>query len=425
MGINLKTHAEDLEKQARLAKREKNYDEAIALYQEAQEVYEELGFAGNTGMIKKEIDRITTLKSFLGGPAKSSVSNSPEIDSKRALDKEASDLESKLKTLIFQEKFDEVIAGYERLSEIYETMGYDFQLRKVRFEIEKYKTIQIQKQSASLENQRQYEEHTQSIAEERAERIRHQKQVLAEQEEYRMQKMEEERASREAMKFERQRSAQEKIEAAKNERLMVFEAKKEGKDLTSVQAERSERERKLREIEQKKREEDAALNEATQLLDLAKNLVDKKAFDDAAQYYQQAADKFQSIGWASQATVLKTEVNNMARMKAEYLEKLQKEEDQRRKQQELFDARAAKILAEKEAKRKAIEAERNKLPPEIQAKWERAEMLHEKAKNLVEKGKTEKAIARLEYLLDLYAELGADAMYTDPIKEEIAALKPS
>jgi hypothetical protein len=433
MTDDLKSQAEALEDQARAAKKEKKYEESIALLKKAVHIYEDLGFKGQIGILEKEILRTESLMKFLGPtdkPGSTQASNqisSPDSSEKVAkmeLDRQAGLLEAKAKKLAFDKHYDELIACYEDLAKIYEALGYEYQIRKVNFEIERYKNLQRQDQQDENSASTIKREQEISIAEERAQRLQMQKKVKEEQDLKVIQRLEQEEREKKAVQSQKQISIQDKMQRAKEDRMMIFQAKEAGVEVDAIQRQREERERKLRELEAKKAQEEAMLKEANAFLDEAKRYVDRKEYDTAKNFYERAAKAFEAIGWKQQAEMLLKEVKNVSVYKAEYEKKQEEERKRREAQQAEFEARAAKILAEKEAKRRAEEEERKKLPPELQQKVDRAQLVLEKAKELEEKGKFDKSLSRYEYLIELYQEIGiyGPEKFT-PIKNKIEDLK--
>ena len=74
-------------------------------------------------------------------------------------------------------------------------------------------------------------------------------------------------------------------------------------------------------------------------------------------------------------------------------------------------------MKNKKKKRRKIESERNKLSPELQRKVDTAQMVLEKAQELEQKEKWDKALSRYEYLVELYNELGISIISQNQIDE--------
>ncbi len=75
------------------------------------------------------------------------------------------------------------------------------------------------------------------------------------------------------------------------------------------------------------------------------------------------------------------------------------------------------LREEQEEKQRKIESERNKLSPELQRKVDTAQMVLEKAQELEQKEKWDKALSRYEYLVELYNELGISIISQNQIDE--------
>jgi len=425
---------------------------------QAAELYGQLGQLGQVGILTKEIKRVETLKSFLSTtssmPSKSSqptihatnsiqkteipastpslittISPGPSAGTNivfRELEKEANQLEVRIKNLVFEKNYPEVINVYKRLEEIYEKLNFSFQLRKIKFEIEKYQNMHSQANKQQIDEQKQQEETKLGIAEERALRMRHEREVREADERKKFEEAERLRKEKEELLKVQRESTEDKVKRAAQERLLVFESKRTGMDIDHIKTENEERKRKLIELQKKKELEDAAVTDANNLMEQGKKSVVTRHYDDALYFYGEASKKFREINWAQQADMLDKELQNIKKLHQEYEEKLKREAEDRRKSQAEFDERARKLQAEQDAKKKREEEERNKLSPELQRKVETAQMTKEKAKELEEKQKYDKALARYEYLLELYQELGSNiisANDTIVIRQKIEELK--
>ncbi len=166
--------------------------------------------------------------------------------------------------------------------------------------------------------------------------------------------------------------------------------------------EQLEREAKMRQLAEAKRKEEDLVANAEVILAKAKESIDGKEFDDAKKAYEEAIEIFKEIKWTNQVDVLSQELKNIDKYKEDYLAKLKQEELQKKKSEDDFQKRVDDILEEK----RKVEEERlavlRSLPPEMQIKVEKAKMLKEKAEEEVKANKIDRAIARYQYILELY-----------------------
>ncbi|UYP47800.1 hypothetical protein NEF87_004085 [Candidatus Lokiarchaeum ossiferum] len=190
-------------------------------------------------------------------------------------------------------------------------------------------------------------------------------------------------------------------------------------------AERKKQERlkRMQLLQAKKKEEERMLTDANDTMALAKNAFSKNKFSKAAELYIKSSKIFETLGWTQQAEMLLKEASDMEIKKKELEEKTLLQEEKLRLEKEHYEIRAQEILAEKERLKQLEEELRNRPSPELQLKIDRAVMIEEKAKNLELKGKTAKALARYEYLIELFHEIGYDSQKIKPIQEKINSLK--
>ena len=179
----------------------------------------------------------------------------------------------------------------------------------------------------------------------------------------------------------------------------------------------------IKEMKKKKELEQQYLDNANSLLDKAQFHMKKKEFDLASKYYEESSEIFKEIGWIQQATMLKQEVQHMQKLKEQHYKKLVVIRNKQQKEQEMFESRVSKIIAEKEEKKRREQEALKKLPPEIQRKIEIAETFLKKTENLESKGKIEKCLIRYKYLLELYNEIPVSDEQKERIKEKIKKLE--
>lgn len=412
-----KQQAQQFEDQGRMAIKEKRYDDAIKAFKVAIQIYRELQFDGQVGILVKEIKRIESLKAMLGEDSNlRQVDNNKSTVNIKDLEKEANILENKIKQMVFDKSYLEAINLAQQLITIYEKLNYSFQIKKLSFEIEKFKLLEAQLHKETVQTEKTQDEMKLSIAEERALRIKKLKEVKEAEDKKRLEEFEQaKRDKEEALRMQRE-STDSKVKKASQDRMAVFEAIKTGQDVSFIRKEAEERQKKLEEMQKKKQLEEKLLAEANYLMDLAKSAYEKHEFEDAIKKYQNAADIFKQLGWNQQAEVLYKEVLNVKAKQIELQKKQAEDEALRRKQQEEFEARARQMQAELEEKKRKEMAERNKLPPEILRKIETLDMVLEKAKELEEKQKFDKALARYESFLELIKEIPSNVDFMKKIE---------
>lgn len=190
-------------------------------------------------------------------------------------------------------------------------------------------------------------------------------------------------------------------------------------------AERKKQERlkRMKLLQERKKEEERMLTEANDTMALAKTAFSNNKFSEAAELFIKSSKIFEKLGWSQQAEMLLQEADNMEVKKKELEEKTLLQQKKIQLEKEHYENRAQEILAEKERIKQLEEEQRNRPSPELQLKIDRAFMIEEKAKKLELKGKFTKALARYEYLLQLFQEIGYDIQKIKPIQMKIASLR--
>jgi hypothetical protein len=423
----LEREAQALEEKGRIAVRDKQYDHAIDALRKAAEIYEKIEMTGQVGVINKEIKRIHALKELLGTDSENPKTDAKPVSRQVELEKESTKLENQIKTLIPENKFEEILTICSKLVKIYEELHYDYKVNKINADMEKYRNILKQRQNSASVSQETTSSGSESlsIAEERKMRLEKERQRKEELERKRQEEMDAIEAQRKEQSEREKKLAQERVEKARQERMAVFNVEKPvSADVDPQKKEKEEKERKLKELQKKKEREDQLLSDAESKLNHAKKCVDHHEYDDAKSYYSEASAIFQELGWKQQVEVLQKELKNLEDMKKKYEEKLRLEEEIRRKKEEEFEARAQEIMKEKERQKKLEEEAKNRLSPEMQRKVDTAEFVLQKAQNLEKKEKFGKAVSRYEYLIELYKELEYPVEKIAPIEAKIAELRP-
>ena len=299
------------------------------------------------------------------------------------LNKKADELESEIRRLKKSKNFEDLIPIYAELKEIYTKLNYKFLANKAETEMFKYqKHIEHSKLSQNI--------------------------VVNKKPELYQKKEQKEVKKIQKIPIKPQTSPpisqEQKISKPFN-----HNAKKSRAD-------------KINELQRKKEIEQQNLDKANKILDTAQSHMKKKEFDLAAKFYRESSEIFKEIGWNQQASMLKQEALHMQELQEEYLERMENIKIKKQKEQALYDSRASKIMAEKEEKKRLEQDALNKLPPEIQRKFDLAKIFLKKTEIMESKGKIEKSIARYKYLLELYDEIPVSDDQKKKITDKIKKL---
>ncbi|GAB4322715.1 MAG: hypothetical protein Kow0069_27560 [Promethearchaeota archaeon] len=466
----LAARARSCETKAREATQGKDYAGAIKAFKEAVEIYERLGWNPQAELLRKEIRRVKHLENLLGGapgatagPAAGSVGFGTEDrasqakEERKSLEREAAALVEQAKAAAAGNRFDEAISLYRRAGAAFEKVGLSYQVKKVAWEIRKLENLRENAEKMATGAKAPES----SIAEKRARRL-----------------CEEALARETATKTTASsRSppttpfvAHASVTPSTGPPTGPAPAPPTPAELAVGPSYEELKERKLREREErlralweKKEREERLQNEALELMDQGKKLVDAGDYDAAGEAYAKAAEIFKELDWKDQFDVLQREIRLLKVKQREKEERRRKEEEARRKQQEEFE-RQVKILEHKaklEAQRRKEEEERRQRllrekqeaefrqreeqlrkqqeerrmreeerrraqDPAYQAylkKKKMAESNLEKAERLLSLGKVEKALARLEFVLDTYVELEFPQEKVEDLRRRIEQLR--
>jgi len=418
----LEEEAEELQKQSKVEANQKNYDVAILLLTDARDIYAELGFQGQIGMIDKQLARYKKMMEF----EKKSPSTSRDTGEKRSLEIEANHLLERAKSLAAQNLYDSAIKHYQEALELFEKIGFDYQGKQIRWQINQLKDEQIA--DMKTEAMKGKEGHL-SIAEQR--RLR----VLMEQEEeqkkldVQSEKKMLEREKEQLIIEERRKAVQKKTAGMKLKEDM--ERKKSQQQVKQhhdwkKQALR-EKEEKMKLLQEAKKKEEEKLQQAERSLATGKSLVDKKEFQEAKKYYEEAIELFTELKWDQQVVVLKKELRNIDTYAQQHKEKLKESFLKKKRQEKEFEKR---IESELEKKRKIEEqhlARMRQLSPAQQDKLNRAKGALDRAEKELDLKKYPRVLGRYEYALEIYKsfETGKIDLSSDitEIEEKITDLK--
>ena len=454
--------AKELENAARQHLRDKEYDEAIATYTEAIKIYESIGWKGQVGIIKKEISRIETTKKFFDDSGETGEEKSNR-DIQHEKEKSANILLKKAQDAATEKQFDESIDFYNQALAIFEEYNFDYQVKKIRWEIQK-----IENRKAGIIDQEEV-----SIAEERAKRINREKEITEQK-----RKLQESIRARERdqeQKKQAERAALKSAGISEDEEVAVETppkgpvksppkktAESPPKETYSKAVDEKRRSQlaRMKELEEKKKQQKEIEEKCFAIMDQAKSEADQNHFETARDLYQEAITYLQQINWTDQVKIIKQEITQLKvreeelakkgelererletqeRQFEEKVEKLQRKsereekereetqhalvEKRRQKEDELYQQREEEILKEKKRLADLEEEKRLAKSPEWVKKAQLADMTLQKAEKFESAGKIPQALERYKYLLDLYNELEYDAGKIESISRKISELE--
>ncbi len=166
--------------------------------------------------------------------------------------------------------------------------------------------------------------------------------------------------------------------------------------------EQEERERKFKEEEAKKKEQKELTINADKILDEAKTNIKEKKFKEARDNYRKVISIFKTLGWWDQVDVLYKEIKNIENLKEQHLKKVREQKEREQYHEEQFQKRVDNVLTQKKREEEIAAAKKNALPPEIQEKIKKIQMIREKAEKEENMLKIDRAVSRYQVILDLY-----------------------
>ncbi|MBD3212645.1 MAG: hypothetical protein GF311_08550 [Candidatus Lokiarchaeota archaeon] len=206
-------------------------------------------------------------------------------------------------------------------------------------------------------------------------------------------------------KEEKQRIARLKQERLEQQRL-IEEARKEEQEILELQEETIEKERREKEIFERKKDQ------AFELMDKAKNALEESNFEESIRLYKETREIFKNINWNAGLDLVEESINSIFKQKREYEKEqqlLMKEKEKQKQLQEQIEKKIEEMdrikKLEEEEKRKEIlriqEEKRNE--KEI---TDRAFKLLEDGTDLVEKEEFDRAQEKYLEARDLFTQVG-------------------
>ncbi|MHA1293879.1 MAG: hypothetical protein ACTSQJ_14575 [Promethearchaeota archaeon] len=206
------------------------------------------------------------------------------------LEKEADQLKLQARLEASKKNYELAILLLEEVKDIYLQLGFRGQIDLIERQIARFKALEASEKRAKLKNLE--EEKQVSIAERRKQRIL---------------------KKTEGMKI-KESLQKRRIETKMNSQYEI-----------AKQRQLTEREKRMKMLEEKKKREENLINQADKVMEQAKISVDNKKFNEAKAYYNEAIEIFTELGWNQQVEVLKTELKNIDKYEEEYKKKLKVE----------------------------------------------------------------------------------------------------
>ncbi|MEJ2249526.1 MAG: hypothetical protein P8Y70_11435 [Candidatus Lokiarchaeota archaeon] len=260
---DVEKEADNLEKQSKIEIQQRNYKKAIHLLEKAKKLNIELGYKGQVKVINKKIEGVHNLISFEESDIKSDKRE--EINKINKLEKEGDNLLTYARKFEFNKEYSKAIKKYTEALNIYNQLGYSYQIDKIKKEINKIKVLneQYKKEIKTPEN-----------------------------DSFNLEKL--------------------------PNRTNILNSK----DRSEMNQEKRLRKISLEEFEKKKAEIESDKRKAEECLDKGNLAIRRAEFDIARKFYKKSIQYFKLLGWNKQIIILEKELNNIDSYEEEHQERL-------------------------------------------------------------------------------------------------------
>ena len=417
--------AEELENQSKIAMRNKNYGLAIQALMKAKDTYTKIGLTGQVSIIIKEIVRLKNLTqdgdvSLNLLKEKKSV---PEESSqfKRSFDKikETKSEDSSIseangyqilenaRTLALEDKYDEAMNFYNEAYSLFKHINFDYECKQILWQLNEIRDYQ---RWAQLRKSKGIKLNLRDIvalasAERRRQKI---------QKGLGINKAPIENAGAKPKKpgmptktphklFEQMKVNEQREDQLKKQTSSITIEHQEQRKIKMI-----EKQEKIQLLREKKKQEDELISKGQEILEMGNQKLKQKEYDEAKNLYNQAIGLFTQIGWYDQIAILKKELHNIDLYKKEEELKLKKASYSKIKEEQEFQKRVSDVLNEKQKYQVKQQERQRALPPEINSKLEKVELVRAKADREESMNKFSRVLARYQYILSLYNSIPND-----------------
>ena len=429
--------AEELEKQSKIAIRDRNYGLAIQVLMNAKDNYSKIGLTGQVSIIIKEIVRLKNLTRD-GNLSLTLSKEKKEVPKERSqfkisLDKiketkpedtsiseaNGNQILENARTLALEDKYEEAMKLYNEAYSLFKHLNYEYECKQILWQLNEIRDYQ---RWAQLRKSKGIKLNLKDIvalasAERRRQKIQKGLGVRKTPIEIAGAKP---KKSSEPVKTTHKLFEQMKVNEQREENLK--------KQTNSIAIEQQEQ-RKLKSKEhidkiqlfrEKKKQEDELINKGQEILEMGNQKLKQKDYNAAKVLYTQAIELFTQLGWHHQITILKKELYNIDLYKKEEELKQEKASYSKIKEEQDFQKRVSKVLDEKQKHQAKQQERRRAVSPEIRSKLEKVELVRAKADKEESINRFSRVLARYKYILSLYNSIPKD---TIDLSEQISEVE--
>ena len=427
---DLLKEAEDLENQSKIAERDKNYVLAISVLMKAKDNYTKLGLTGQVSIIIKEVVRLKHLM----GDEKSSLQrlgrDQEKIESKtqfKSSSEKLGEMKSentqiseatgnvildKARNLALEDKYEDSLKLYNEAYSIFKHLEYKNECKQILWQINEIKDYQ---RWAKLRKSKGIPINLKDIvalasAERRRQRIQQglgAKPRPVEIEEYKHTKR------NNSNTFHPKGSKlleQMKLTEKRNEELKKTSLSNVKDQQKNFESKRKEKQNKIQMLLEEKKHKDELIAKGQELLEIGNQKLKQKEYDEAKVFYTQAIELFTQLGWHNQISILEKELWNIDMYKKEEEKKEKTVRLNKVKEEQEFQSRVSKVMSEKQKYSKKLNQQQTALSPNIKSKIEKIKLAQEKAEKEESSNNFSRALARYQYILELYQSIPKESI---------------
>ena len=427
---NLLKEAEEMEIQSKIAERDKNYQLAIKVLTQAKDNYTKLGLTGQVSIMIKEMLRLRHLERDNKSSAQRSGGYYGKVESKTQYKSSMEKLEEKksettqiseengnvildnARNLALEDKYEDSIKLYNEAYSIFKHLEHEYECKQILWQINeikdyqrweklrKSKGVQINLKDivalASSERRRKRIQQglgakTQPVEIEEYKQNQRNKSTITPSKSYKL---------IEQMKLTEKRNE----ELRNTSQLTVKDQEKK------VEGKWKEKQNKIHLLREKKKQDDELIANGQELLEKGNQKLKQKEYSEAKAYYTQAIELFTQLGWHNQISILNKELRNIDIYKNEEEAKNESARLNRLKQEQEFQSRVSVLMNEKQRFNKKLQQQQTVLSPDVKSKIEKIKLVQEKAEKEESSTNFSRALARYQYILDLYESIPKESI---------------
>ena len=421
--------AEKLENQSKIAESQSKFAEAISLLMQSKDNYTKVGLTGQVAIIIKEIVRLKRLRGDdktpirrYGGdqkkieskpPFKSSLKKLGAIKSENTQMSEANAnvILENARNLALDDKYEDSLKVYNEAYSMFKHLEYEYECKQILWQINEIKDYQrmakFRKSKGIPINVKDIV--TLASAERRRQRIQQglgAKPQPVEIEEYKNTLRNRSYTSHpKGSKL----LGQMKLTERRNDELNNASLSALKEQQTNFESKRNEKLKKLQTLKEEKKQNDELIAKGQELLEKGNEKLKQKEYDQAKSFYTQAIELFTQLGWHNQISILEKELRNIDMYKKETEKKEEIARLNKLKQEQDFQARVSKAMDEKQKYNKKTQ-QQPAVSPDIRDKLQKIKMVREKAEKEEKSNHFSRALARYQYILELYQSIPKESI---------------